>query len=185
MPNPKKAQVVKELTEMVDGSQVMVLADYRGMTVADMDDLRKRLRQENAEFHVVKNRLMKIALGDNPAANNLGLKIKGPTGVAFGFEDPVALAKTVLKYADDNKKFELKGAILGSEVLEADGVKALSKMPGLRELRGQLAGSMLQPLRQVAYMMTAPQREVACMLENSRRKMLNAFQNYAAKLEEA
>ena len=185
MPNSQKEKVVEQVTECVDRSQVMIMADYRGLTVAEMEDLRAKIRESNGQFTVIKNRLMKIALGENPAVGELDSVLKGPTGVAFGFDDPVALAKALLDYEKDHDNLELKGGILGTEALNLDGVKALSKMPDLPQLRGMLAGSVKDPIRKVAIAMDQPAKKVAFAANNLRSKMVWAFQNYAAKLEEA
>lgn len=185
MPNAKKIELVREVTDKVNRAQVMVLADYRGMSVEQMEGLREKLRKSKAEFRVIKNRLYKIALGDNPALEQLREQLIGPTGVAFGYEDPVELAKEILAYAKEHEAvFELKGGVLGLAALDNDGLKALSKMPGLRELRGQMAGALKKPQTNMAVVLKKPVGQIAFASQNLRRKMVNAFQNYAAKLEE-
>lgn len=184
MPNEKKIEEVKELIDWVADSQAMIVADYRGLTVEQISELRSIIRKENSKFRVVKNRLMKIALKENDSAE-IDDQLKGPTGVAFGFDDPVALAKVLLKYEEDNEKFDLKGGILGKDALDVEGIKRLSKMPGLQELRAQMAGVLKKPIRNVPVVMNKPGQEVAFAGMNAVKKMLYAFQNRASQLEEA
>jgi len=181
MPSPKKIRDVAALKKEIDKAQVMILADYRGLTVAELSDLRTRLRGKASSFRVIKNRLFKLALSDHQA-ETIDSLLKGPTGVALAFEDPVALAKLVGEYAKENKKFELKGGLFGEEELDINGIQQLAKMPGLQELRAQLACSVKQPLTEVATMMTASARELATASQQMLSKMANAFQNRLQQL---
>ena len=182
MPNEQKRQEVSELRELISRAEAMILADYRGLTVAEMEELRNKMREQGLQFRVVKNRLMKIALQEEDAAD-VSEQLRGPTGVAFGFDDPVSLAKTVLGFADSHEVFEPKCGILGDSVLDQAQVKSLSKMPGLVEMRGQLASSMMQPMREVAIMMSEPARELATAMDQLLKQLLYALQARAAQLE--
>ena len=182
MPNAKKVQEVEELKDLVSRAQTMMLADYRGLSVAEMEILRRKMRDNAAQFRVVKNRLMKIALSETGVIA-VDEKLTGPTGVAFGFDDPVTMAKLLLDFAKEHNHFELKGGILGDEALEPDGIQRLSKMPGLQELRAQLAGSLKQPLNQVVNMMQEPAQQIANSMNDMLNKMLYVFQGREQQLE--
>ena len=183
MPNEQKKQEVGELRELISRAEAMILADYRGLTVAEMEELRNKMREQGLQFRVVKNRLMKIALQEEESGVDVDEQLRGPTGVAFGFDDPVSLAKTVLGFAGSHEVFSPKCGILGESVLDAEQVKSLSKMPGLNEMRGQLASSMMQPMREVAVMMTEPARELATAMDQLLKQLLYAVQARAAQLE--
>ena len=112
------------------------------MTVAEISEFRDQLRAKAAKLKVVKNRLFKLALANQELQGRIDELLQGPTSVAFAFEDPVSLAKAVIDFASDHDIMEIKGGLLGASVLDPNGVKRLSKMPGLTELRGMLAVSL-------------------------------------------
>jgi large subunit ribosomal protein L10 len=146
MPNPQKDQVVAELRETVAKSKGAILTEYRGLTVAEVTTLRKRLREHQAEYHVVKNTLFKIALGDklDPELDQL---LAGPTAIAFTMNDPVAPAKVVLDFLREVKKSEVKvkGGWIDGRIYDVDQVTALSKLPAKEVLVAQLIGSLNAP----------------------------------------
>ena len=182
MPTLKKVQEVKEIRRLIGQSQAMLLADYRGLTVAEVSALRNELRENSARLKVTKNRLLKLALKKEGCVD-LSEHLTGPTAIAFGFEDPVALAKILVDFAKKHDVFSLKAGMLGEAALDRQGVESLSKMPGLPEVRSQLAGSMMQPLKEVATMMQANMRELATASEQMLSKMLYAFQDRQQQLE--
>lgn len=183
MPNPQKIQEVKQVRELVERAQAMVLTDYRGLTVAEISVLRTQLREKSSCLRVVKNRLMRRALTEAGATADVSEHLKGPTAIAFGFEDPVALAKILLAFGKDHQVFSVKAGILGDTVLDRAGVEQLSKMPGLAEVRAQLARSLKQPLSQVATIMQAKSKELATATQQMLSKMLYAFQARQQQLE--
>lgn len=183
MPNPQKIQEVKQVRELVERSQAMIITDYRGLTVAEVSVLRNQLREKSSCLRVVKNRLMKLALNEAGATADVSTHLKGPTAIAFGFEDPVAVAKVVLDFSKDHDALSVKAGILGDAALDAAGVGQLAKMPGLPELRAQLAYSLKQPMTQVATMMQAKSKELATATQQITTKILYAFQARQQQLE--
>ncbi len=144
-----KVQLVSELKEYFNKASSIVFVNYRGLTVAEVTDLRNRLRTEKIEMKVVKNRLAKIALSE------LGISgsdeyLKGPTGFVFGYEDPVPAAKVLLKYAGENEKLQIKGGILEKKVINTETVKALSNMASKPEMIARMLGSLNSPITKVA-----------------------------------
>jgi large subunit ribosomal protein L10 len=145
---------------------------YLGLTVAEMTDLRTRLRKEGAKLKVVKNRLAQKAM-DGSSGEAGDRLFKGPVAIAFA-KDPVVAAKVVTQYAKDNDKFTVIGAILGDNVLNEAGVKSLATLPSLDQLRGQLIGLIQAPATKVAGVLAAPAGQLA-----------RVFNAYATKDEAA
>lgn len=151
---PDKLQTVSELTKKFKEAKSVIFVDYRGLTVAEVTDLRNRLRAEKIEMKVVKNRLAKIAI------NDLGISgadeyLKGPTGFIFGYEDPVPPAKVVLKYCGENEKFKIKGGILENKVINLSVVKSLSTLSSKPEMLSRMLGSLNSPITKVAFSLKA------------------------------
>ena len=138
---PEKQQAVEELKDAFSRAKSAILADYRGLTVAEMNEVRRRLREAAVEFKVVKNTLTTIAVRGTDAE---GLKdyLKGPTAVAFSYEDPVAGAKVLSELMEDHSALELKGGVLGDKLLGLSDIEALSKLPSKEVLLAQLFSVM-------------------------------------------
>jgi large subunit ribosomal protein L10 len=157
----KKAESIETLKGVFDGAGAVVVTHYTGITVAQMEDLRSRLRKEGARFKVVKNRLAQKALnGADDAALEL---FKGPVGIAFG-PDAVSAAKVSTQYAKDNEKFIIIGGLMGDQVLDAKGIDALAKLPSLDELRGRIIGMINTPATRIAGILQAPGGQLARVL---------------------
>ena len=155
----EKAQAVAELKEVFSKTSVVVVAHYSGLTVAQMQKLRKQARAEGATVQVAKNRLVKIAL-DGANAASIGPLLKGPTLIAYS-DDPVAAPKVAAAFAKDHDKFVILGGALGATALNPDGVKSLATMPSLDELRAKLVGLIQAPATKLAQLQTAPAAKLA------------------------
>jgi large subunit ribosomal protein L10 len=147
MPNAQKEQTVSALREIVARSKGAILTDYRGLTVAEVTTLRRKLREADAEYHIVKNTLFKIALGDQ-VTPQLEPLLTGPTAIAFAQNDVVAPTKAVLDFLRDLKKPEVKvkGGYIDGKVYSVDQVTALSKLPPREQLIAQLIGTLNAPI---------------------------------------
>jgi len=143
-PKSQKVDQVAEMTRLLDASNGTILTDYRGLTVSEITDLRRRLQQAGAEYHVVKNTLFKIAFADR--ASGVEEHLAGPTAVTFALEDPVAPAKTLLDFIREKRKVEVKVGLIEGTVYDADGIKRLSQLPGRQVLLGQAVGAIQAPL---------------------------------------
>src|SRR3984885_4756925 len=142
MDRAHKAESIETLKGVFADAGAVVVTHYMGLTVAEMTDLRIRLRKEGAALKVVKNRLAQKALnGAGEGAHDL---FKGPVAIAYGV-DPVSAAKVATQYAKDNDKFSVIGAMMGEQVLDAKGVDALAKLPSLDQLRAQIVGLISSP----------------------------------------
>jgi large subunit ribosomal protein L10 len=163
MDRAQKAESIETLKSVFSDSGAVVVTHYMGLTVAEMTDLRGRLRTEGASFKVVKNRLAQKAL--DGAAGEAGQDLfKGPVGIAYG-SDPVSAAKVVVQYAKDNEKFSVIGGLLDqTTVLDADAVKALATLPSLDQIRAKIVGLVQAPATKVAGVLQAPAAQLARVL---------------------
>ena len=148
MDRSQKEEQVKEISEIFDGSGSVVMAEYSGMTVAEMTDLRAKLREQGASIRVVKNRLAKIALKGKPfeAAGDM---FTGPVAIAWA-EDMISAPKVTVEFAKDSKSLAIKGGFMGDEVFDTSGIVGLSKLPSREELIGMVAQRLLGQASQVA-----------------------------------
>ena len=154
MDRTQKAETVQSLNGLFADAGTVVVAHYSGMTVAQMGDLRGRLRKAGASFKVAKNRLAVRAVEGTQAKGIAGL-FKGPTGIAYS-KDPVAAAKVLVAYAKENNKLKILGGIAVGSVLDANGVKALAELPSLDQLRGKFLGLLQAPATRIAGVLQAP-----------------------------
>jgi large subunit ribosomal protein L10 len=154
----KRAFVATLATVFADTSFVLV-ARNGGMTVAEVSTLRNRMREAGATYKVAKNRLAALAL-DGTRFDGIKPLLKGPTALAWS-KDPVAVAKTAVEFAKGNDKFVILGGALGTQALDAAGVKALSELPSLETLRAQLLGLIQTPASRIASVLQAPGGQLA------------------------
>lgn len=147
MPNAQKEQTVAGLREIIAASKGAILTDYRGLTVADVTNLRKKLRENKAEYHIVKNTLFKLALGTE-ISPELEKLLVGPTAIVFAQEDIVAPAKAVLDFVVAARKPEVKvkGGYLDGKVYDVAQVTAISKLPPREQIVAQLIGTLNGPV---------------------------------------
>ncbi|WP_260925551.1 50S ribosomal protein L10 [Novosphingobium sp. 9] len=159
MDRSQKADSVAQLNAAFNEVGVAVVTRNLGMSVAQSTDLRNRIRAAGATYKVAKNSLAKIAI-DGTDYVGLGDFLTGPTAIATSV-DPVAAAKAVVDFAKTTDKIEIVGGSMGSQVLNADGVKALASMPSLDELRAKLIGLVQAPATKIAQLSTAPAAKLA------------------------
>ncbi len=154
-----KREFVAGLAQVFAETSMVVVTRNQGLTVAEVTDLRRRMRAAGAEFKVTKNRLTALAL-DGSAFDGIKPLLKGTTALAWS-KDPVAVAKTVVDYAKTNEKLELVGGALGARTLDAAGVKALAELPSLDQLRGKILGLLQAPATKIAGVLQAPAGQLA------------------------
>ncbi len=159
MDRAEKKEAVTELSGIFKKTSVVVVAHYSGLTVVQMQNLRKQMRAAGATVQVAKNRLAKIALEGTDAAS-IGSLLKGPTLLAYS-DDPVAAPKVAVAFAKDNDKLVILGGAMGKTVLNTDGVKSLATMPSLDELRAKIVGLVNAPATKLAQLATAPAAKLA------------------------
>ena len=162
MDRADKAQSIDTLRGVFDAAGAVVVTHYMGLTVAEMTDLRTRLRKEGAKLQVVKNTLATKAM-DGRAGEAGEALFKGPVAIAYA-PDPVSAAKVTTDFAKTNDKFSVVGAFMGATVLDEKGVGALATLPSLDQLRAQLLGLINAPATRVATVLQAPAAQIARVL---------------------
>jgi large subunit ribosomal protein L10 len=160
MDRAQKAESIETLKGVLAESGAVVVTHYMGLTVAEMTDLRGRLRKEGASLKVVKNTLVQKAL-DGVAGEAGDALFKGPVAIAYG-PDAVSAAKVVTQYAKDNDKFTVVGGLLGQTiVLDQKAVSSLATLPSLDQIRAQLIGLLNAPATKIAGVLQAPAGQLA------------------------
>jgi len=137
----EKQQIAEDLRDRLSKSAIIILTDYKGLDVAAMNDLRRRLRAEGIEYQVVKNTLLIRAAEDNDIAL-IKDYFKGPSAIALSYDDPIAPAKVLSEFAKENKKLEIKAGVMNGQVLDANAIKALAKLPSREVLLGQFLSAL-------------------------------------------
>lgn len=159
----KKETLVTGYTEKLRRSQAVIVTEYRGLTVKQLQPLRRELRAADSEIVVSKNTLMARALRDlgMPAPESL---LSGPTAVAFCFGDLAAPAKVLSKYVRDTKILVLRGGMIGQSVFDETGVQALSELPGKEQMRAKVVGVLQSPLSGLVNVLAGPVRGLMTVL---------------------
>jgi large subunit ribosomal protein L10 len=155
----EKHEFVTELNQALGATSMVVVTRNAGLTVAEVTDLRRKMRASGSTYKVAKNRLTNLALAGTPFAGIEPL-LKGPTALAWS-TDPVAVAKAAVEFAKTNEKFVVVGGALGARTLDAAGIKALSEMPSLDTLRAGLLGLLAAPATKIAGILQAPAGQLA------------------------
>ncbi len=162
MDRTEKQAFVASLAAVFAETSFLLVARNDGLTVADVSDLRRRMRGAGATYKVAKNRLATLAL-DGTRFQGVKPLLKGPTALAWS-RDPVAVAKTAVEFARTNEKFVVLGGALGTQTLNAEGVKALAELPSLETLRARLLGLIQTPATRIAGILQAPGGQIARVL---------------------
>ncbi len=162
MDRTEKREFVASLAAVFAETSFVLVAQNKGLTVADVSELRRRMRAAGATYKVAKNRLATLAL-DGTRFDGVKPLLKGPTAIAWS-TDPVAVAKTAVEFAKTNDKFVVLGGALGTQTLDATGIKALAELPSLETLRAQLVGLIQTPATRIAGILQAPGGQVARVL---------------------
>ncbi len=154
-----KVETVETLRAEIAALKGAVVAEHRGLTVAEVTSLRRKLREVDARFRVIKNTLARRAAADT-AFSGLGGTFSGPTAIAYGKGDPVALAKAMKDFAAGSPKLTLKAGFLDGKVLSAKEVERLADVPPREILLGRLATGLASPLIRLAQVLSGPQRKL-------------------------
>lgn len=165
MNRTEKQVLIDDLHEEFGKSPHAILVDFRGLTVPAVTEFRRKVRSTGSRYRVVKNTLALRALKDTPL-EKLAPQFDNTTGVAYTGSDPVALAKVLMDFAKEHPSLVVKaGLVAGSQMLDAAGVKALSTMPSLGQLRAQLLGMLLSPATQLVRLLNTPAGQLARVLK--------------------
>jgi large subunit ribosomal protein L10 len=170
MPRPEKVERVAELRQRIEGSAALLLAEYRGLTVSEIMDLRRSLRQAETSFQVVKNTLMQRAAGD-AGIDELKVLLAGPSAVAFVNGDPVTAAKAIKNAAKQFPALVLKGGFMDGQVLSAEDANRLADLESREVMLSKVAGMMKSEMARAAAMFVAAQSRFLSVLEAYREKV--------------
>ena len=168
MDRADKKELVATLNAVFKGANVVVVAHYSGLTVVQMQTLRRQMKQAGAAVRVAKNRLAKIALDGTDVATIAPL-LKGPTLIAYS-GDPVAAPKVAVDFARTNNRFVILGGAMGQTSLDVEGVRALAALPSLDELRAKIVGLIQAPATKVAQLLNAPASKLARVVQAYAKK---------------
>lgn len=163
MDRSEKQELISSLHETLKTVELVVITRQSGLTVAEVTNLRRQMRQAGAGYKVTKNRLARRAL-DGTKFEGLKDMFTGPTAIAFS-KDPIAAAKVAVTYANSNEKLKIVGGAMGSQVLDPQGVKALATLPSLDELRSKIIGILSTPAQRIAAVLQAPGSQLARVLK--------------------
>ena len=159
MDRSQKEEMVKTLESIFDSSGSVVMAEYSGMTVAEMTELRAKLREKGATIRVVKNRLAKRAMAGKPF-EAAGAMFTGPVAIAYA-EDMISAPKVAVDYAKDNKAFNVIGGFMGEEIFDTAGIEGLAKLPSREELIGMAAQRLLGQASEIVSRLTSQGSAIA------------------------
>ena len=160
----KKEQIVSESVDQLADSRAVLFTDYRGLSVAQMNQLRSNLREKDGRYQVIKNTLLRLALqgADLPIPDEF---LTGPVAITYCFGEVPAVAKALYDFADETKILMVKGALLGNQVLDAKAVKDVADLPPREILLAQLLGVVQGPMANLASVLAAPLRDLVSVLQ--------------------
>lgn len=170
MNREEKAATVAKLHECFNKATVTLLASSNGLSVAKVQQLRRALKQAGGEYRVAKNTFARRALKETAYAK-LEALLDGPTGLVFGYSDPVAVTKVLVKFAEENEKLSIKAGVLDERVLEPAAVNALAKLPSREVLLAQLLGLLQAPAAQLLRTIQEPGARLARLLGQVRDRL--------------
>jgi large subunit ribosomal protein L10 len=183
MPTARKIASVADLNDKLSRMQFAIVADYRGLTVAEISDLRAKLRENGADFIVAKNTLIKIAVREQ-GLTALESLLEGPTAIAFAYDDVAKVAKTLQDYLKSQPKVSIRGGVLGGAPVPADGLEQVAKMPSRQEVLGQIAGVTAAPLSNIVGLVNAPVADVFNLVNTITSDIPSVIQARITQLQE-
>jgi large subunit ribosomal protein L10 len=160
----RKSELVKQYNEWMKNSRAMIITEYTGLSMPQMDLLRTKLREAGGEFHVVKNTLGKIAFEE------AGIELpenffEGSTAIGFAFDDAPAAAKALTEFGRTSEFVKVKGGFLGDKPITPEEIKALAELPPLPVMRARLLGTIMAPASQVVRTLAEPGRQIAAVIK--------------------
>ncbi len=170
MNRTEKEQVVNRLHEKMARARAAILAEPRGLDVATVTELRRKCREAKVEYRVVKNTLAVRAAKGTPV-ESLAKEFRGPTALVMSYDDVVVPAKLLADFAKDRESFSIRIGVIEGKVVDAKGLQALARMPGIQELRGKLAGLVAQPAARLVRLIATPGQQLARAI-GARREQL-------------
>jgi len=172
MPNAKNIKKVDELTEKLERAKGVYLTDYIGLNVQDITDLRREFYENDVEYLVTKNTLLKIA-ANNSNLNDLDSVLNGSTAVAFSYEDPTSPARVIKKFTKDNELPKVKGIVIDGEFIDASEFDRIANLPTKEESIAKFAALLQSPLLKLIWALKSPMSDMTNMLNNLKEKESN------------
>ena len=168
MNKEQKKNYISEMTAQFDKSEAVLVTHYQGLTVKQLDNLRKQMREHGIQFKITKNRITKLAL-QKSKCKDLKKLFSGPTAVALS-EDAISSAKILAKFSKENNNLKILGGIMGKEVLDVAGVQKVATLPTLEEAKAKIVGILRSPAQKIASILLAPGSKIAILaLEKSKK----------------
>ncbi len=168
MNKERKQEYIKQMSDTFDKSEAVIVTHYQGLTMPQLDDLRKRMREHGIQFKITKNRITKLAL-EKTKCKELSNLFTGPTAVALS-EDAITSAKILTKFSKENENLKILGGIMGKDILDVAGVKNVATLPTLDEARAKIVGILRSPAQKIASILLAPASKIAILaLEKSKK----------------
>lgn len=168
----KKKRTVDELSQRVERAKSFVLTDFQGLTVAEISELRRALKEVGCEYKVCKNTLLWIALGEASFKEEIKDSLRGSTGIVFGYDDPVIPIKKALEFSEKNQKLKLKKGVVEGKVYSPQELKELAKLPSKNVLFSMLLGGMTATVAKMAYALKAINLRFLYALESLKNKKI-------------
>ena len=168
MNKEQKKNYIADMTAQFENSEAVLVTHYQGLTVIQLDELRKQMREHGIQFKITKNRITKLALANSKCKDLVNL-FTGPTAVALS-KDAISSAKILTKFAKNNQNLKILGGIMGNDVLDVAGVLNMATLPTLNEARAKIAGILSSPAQKIVSILLAPASKIAILaLEKSKK----------------
>ena len=168
MNKEQKKQYIEDMASKFDTTEAVIVTHYQGLTVTQLDDLRKKMREHGIKFKITNNRITKLAL-KKTKCKDLSDLFSGPTAVAMS-ENAITSAKILTKFSKENQSLKILGGIMGSDVLDLAGVQNVATLPSLDEARAKIVGILRSPAQKIASILLAPASKIAILaLEKSKK----------------
>ncbi len=168
MNKEQKKQYISDMSTQFDKSEAVIVTHYQGLTVSQLDELRKQMREHGVQFKITNNRITKLAL-EKTRCKDISNLFSGPTAVAMS-KDAITSAKILTKFSNENQNLKILGGIMGSDILDVMGVQNIATLPSLEEARAKIVGILRSPAQKIASILLAPASKIAILaLEKSKK----------------
>jgi len=168
MNKEQKKNYISEMSEQFENSEAVIVTHYQGLTVSQLDDLRKKMREQGIKFKITKNRITKLAL-ENSKMKDISKMFSGPTAIALS-KDAITSAKILTNFSKENENLKILGGIMGNDILDVAGVQNVAALPTLDEARAKIVGILRSPAQKIASILLAPASKIAILaLEKSKK----------------
>ena len=164
----KKQNYINEMTKQFENNDAVLVTHYQGLSVKQLDDLRKKMRERGIIFKITKNRITKLALEKTRCKDLVNL-FTGPTAVALS-KDAISSAKILTKFSKENQNLKILGGIMGSEILDSVAVQNVATLPTLEEARAKIADILRSPAQKIASILLAPASKIAILAHEKSKK---------------